>query len=154
MKLLIQTIFLTVLFCIFSTSLYAQVKETENKTNDKAIVYFYSLATTTTLGQIRKPVFLDDKEIADIRPERFFIIMLESGKHNFRLKNKKFGGIEMNFEAGKTYYIKIGWEADATLKPSGVFLISAESGAFDIKQLRPIDKGNIRDKNIVFTELK
>jgi hypothetical protein len=39
----------------------------ETKQNDKAIVYFYSLATITIIGQVRKPVFLDDKEIADIR---------------------------------------------------------------------------------------
>lgn len=119
----------------------------------KATVYFYSLATTTTAGQIRKPVFLDDKEIADIRPEKYFIVLLDAGKHSFRLKNKKFGGIEMDFEAGKTYYIRIGWQEGFIVKPTGITKVEPESGAYDVKQLKPVDQKNIKNKEIVFTSL-
>lgn len=136
---------------------YAQTESTDktgDKLSGKAVVYFYSLKTIKTLGQVKKPIFLDDSEIADIRPERFFIVLLEPGKHNFRLKDKKFGGIEMEFEAGKTYYIKMGWQADAMLKPSGISLSPLESGAFDIKQLKPVDRKNIKNKTIAFTEIK
>jgi hypothetical protein len=145
MKICIFT-FLVILTLSFGIS-------AQTKTDGKAIVYFYSLATSTTLGQVRKPVFLDDKEIADVRPEHYFIVLLEPGKHNFRLKNKKFGGIEMEFEVGKTYYLKMGWESGYVLKPSGFFKVEPESGAFDIKQLKPVDDKNIKDKDIVFKEM-
>ncbi len=136
----------------FATAVFAQ-NENKPETTGNAIVYFYSLAATTTLGRVKKPVFLDDMEIAEIRPERYFIVMVEPGKHTFRLKNKKFGGIEMEFEAGKTYYLRIGWSTGDVLKPTGLFKVEPESGGYDIKQLRPVDKGNIKNKEIVFREL-
>jgi Protein of unknown function (DUF2846) len=139
---------------IFSFSIFGQTeKENINKLSGKAIVYFYSLKTIKTLGQVKKPIFLDDKEIADVRPERYFIVLIEPGNHNFRLKDKKFGGIEMNFEAGKIYYIKMGWQADAMLKPSGISRVEPESGAFDIKQLKPVDEKNIKDKTVVYSKI-
>lgn len=124
-----------------------------NGYDGQAIVYFYSYATTTTLGRVKKPVFLDDAEIAQIRPERFFIALVEPGKHTFRLKNKKFGGIEMDFEAGKTYYIRINWESEGKLKPAGIVLMPPESGAYDIKQLRPVGRENIKDQSRIFLKI-
>ena len=74
----------------------------QSKHEDKAIVYVYSLATTPTSGQVKKPVFLDDKELADIRPEHFFIVLVRPGRHAFHLRVKKFGGVEKDFVAGET----------------------------------------------------
>ena len=128
--------------------------QTTNLPADKAVVYFYSLATGATLGRVKKPIFLDDKEIAEIRPAKYFIILLEPGVHNFRLRNKKFGGIETEFKAGETYYLRINWESDGILKPAGISKIEAENGAFDIKNLKPVGKDNIKNKEIVFLELK
>ena len=114
----------------------------------KAIVYVYSYSTTTTLGQIRKPVFLDDKEIADIRPERYFIALIAPGKHSLHLKNKKFGGVEKEFEAGQTYYIRIDWRNNGmSVVPAGFVIVPADNGIFDLKQLKPVDKGNISKSN-------
>lgn len=145
---------LFIISLIFVLANLAQAQTVTKPENEgKAIVYFYSLATIRTIGQVKKPVFLDDKEIAEIRPERYFIALLDPGKHSFRLKNKKFGGIEMDFEAGKTYYIRIGWTSDGILKPTGISLIPVESGAYDIKHLRPVDAKNIKNREIAFTEL-
>lgn len=115
-----------------------------------ATVYVYSLATTTTLGQIRKPIFLDGKEIADIRPEKYFIVLIEPGKHVLHMKNKKFGGIEKDFEAGKIYYARIDWRNNGlAVVPQGFSIVPEENGVFDIKQLKPVDKKNIRNHDIV-----
>lgn len=128
--------------------------QTSDRSQNKAVVYFYSLKTIKTLGQVKKPVFLDDVEIAEVRPERYFVVVLAPGKHNFRLRDRKFGGIEMDFEAGKTYYLKMGWQADSMLKPSGISRVEPESGAFDIKQLKPVDAKNIKDKSVAFTTVE
>lgn len=153
---IIKTVFLSLfLTFIFALTVSSQSKTTASiSTGGKAIVYFYSLKTIKTLGQVKKPVFVDDAEIASIRPERFFIVLLEPGTHNFHLKDKKFGGIEMDFVAGEIYYIRMDWQADAKLKPSGISLIPKESGAFDIKQLKPVDAKNIKNKEFVFTVIE
>ena len=114
----------------------------------------YSYATTTTVGQIKKPVFLDTKEIADIRPEKFFIAVVPPGKHVFHLKNKKFGGIEKELLAGATYYIRIDWRNNGLMiVPAGLISMPEENGQFDVKQLKPVDKSNIKDPSIVTTSL-
>jgi hypothetical protein len=141
-----KTLIITLLILTFSFTAFGQAA--------RAIVYVYSYAAGTTLGTVKKPIFLDDKEIAEIRPAKFFIAQIEAGKHTFRLKNKKFGGIEMNFEPGETYYIRMNWQSDGKLMPAGLALIGKESGAYDIKQLKPVDKKNIKDSSIVVTELK
>lgn len=146
-----KNLILILVCALFAGTVYAQTQPA--KTEKPAIVYFYSLATTTTLGRVKKPVFLDDREIAEIRPARYFIVLLDAGKHSFRLRNKKFGGIEMDFEAGKTYFLRMDWETDGKLTPKGISKVEPESGAYDIKQLRPVGKENIKDKKIVFLEL-
>lgn len=115
----------------------------------KAVVYVYTYSATTTIGQVRKPVFLDGKEIADIRPEKYFIALIEPGRHVFHLKNKKLGGIEKEFEAGQTYYLRLDWRSGSKLSPQGFVSVGAENGAYDVKQLKPVDKKNIKDASIV-----
>ena len=107
------------------------------------------------MGQIRKPIFLDDTEIADIRPEHYFIVLAEPGKHTFHLKNKKFGGIERDFEASKTYYMRIDWRNNGlAVVPQGFAIVADENGAYDVKQLKPVDEGNIKDKTRVVLKVQ
>ncbi len=145
----------TITIALTLVAFFACTSETRSQVANegKAIVYFYSLAASTTMGRVKKPVFLDDKEIAEIRPEHFFIVLVEPGSHVFRLKNKKFGGVEMDFQAGKIYYLRMGWATNGVLKPTGITLVAAESGAYDVKQLEPVGKENIKDTKIVFTTL-
>jgi len=141
---------LLLILALFAVPVIAQQKTPSNK----AIVFVYSNATTTTVGQLRKPVFLNGKEIADVRPEHFFIARVDPGKHFFHLKNKKLGGVEKEFKVGETYYIKITWRKNGfTVVPDGFLFMPTENGEFDIKQLRPIEQGNIKDTSIVTTSL-
>lgn len=116
---------------------------------EKAVVYVYSYAAGITLGRVN----VGEMELADIRPAKFFIVLLDPGKHAFHLRNKKFGGIESEFKAGETYYVRVVWSMDGALKPGGFVLMTRENGEYDIKQLKPVDNGNIRDKSRVVTAL-
>lgn len=142
----LQLILCIAVFLLFTSAAFSQ-------TNEKATVYFYSLSAPSTLGSIKKSVFVDGKEVAKIRPEHYFIVQLLPGKYSFHLKNKKIGGIEKDFEAGKIYYIRISWENSGIVRPSGISSIPDESGAYDIKQLRPVDEKQIVDKQSAFREL-
>ncbi len=142
------------LILVLSFAASAQTAKERASAEGKAIVYIYAPSAVTTLVQIKKPVFVDDKEIADIRPERYFIVALAPGTHTFRMKNKKkVGGIEMNFEAGKTYYIRVNWSTGNIVFPIGLTKIEPESGAYDVKQLEPVKPENIKEKSFVFTEV-
>ena len=139
---------------IFAASVFGQQTEDKPDLSRKAVVYFYSLTAPVTLGRLKKSVYLDDLKIADIRPERYFIVLVEPGRHTFHLHNKKFGGIEKEFEAGKTYYIRIGWTGGGSVKPTGLSSVDEENGAFDIKQIEPIGAENIKNKEIVVLSLE
>jgi hypothetical protein len=120
----------------------------------KATVYIYSLATHATVGRIKPSVFVDGKEIAQIRPNRFFVAYLEPGNHEIHFKkSKKRGGIEMDFKAGQTYYLRVNWKAEATVRAEGFDIVQLESARYDLKQLKPIDDDNIIDKVRVSTKL-
>ncbi len=152
MKILKIVIIFAFLLCgTFQT--FAQQTEAANP-KDKATVYIYSLATHSTLGRIKPPVFVDAKEIAQIRPNRFFVVYLEPGNHEIHFKkSKKRGGIEMDFKAGETYYLRVSWKAEGTVRAQGFDIVSLESARYDLKQLKPIDDDNIKDKSRVVAKL-
>ena len=132
---------------------FAQKAETA-KTEEKVTVYIYSLATQSTLGRIKPSVFVDSEEIAQIRPNRFFVIHLEPGNHEIHFKkSKKRGGIEMEFRAGNTYYLRVNWKAEGTVRAEGFDIVQLDSARYDLKQLKPIDDDNIKDKSRVSTKL-
>jgi len=111
----------------------------------KAIVYVYSY-NVSALGTVRKTVYLNGKALADVTPGRYFISVIEPGKHEIHWKDKKRGGTLAEFEQGKTYYLRAGWnEGGITIKTAGLDLVAPDNGAFDIKQLRPVEAKNIKD---------
>lgn len=140
---------LLLLVVCFVPSVFPQKIDPEGK----AIIYVYSNAFNTTLGRVRKPVYMDDREIADIRPERYFVAVVEPGKRAFHLRNKKFGGVVLDVKAGQSYYLRINWKSGFTVSLAGIESVPAENGEFDINQLKPVDKGNIKDTSIVTLSL-
>ena len=122
------------------------------KTNqNKAIVYIYSRDAPMVLGTLKPPIFLDDKEIAKLPPQRFFIVIIDPGKHSLHFKkSKKSGGVEMNFEVGKVYYLRVGWKAGFTVRPDGLDPVPEGVANFDLKEMKPIGEKDIKDSTLVF----
>ena len=140
-----------VFLCLLLTSLTTDAQS--NITDGKAVIYVYSY-NVSAVGTVRKTVYLNDKPLADVTPGRFFIALVEPGTHSLRWAEKKRGGIETDFKAGTTYYLRAGWnEGGFVIKPSGLTLVAPENGSFDIKQLRPVEAKNIKDKDRAFLKL-
>jgi Protein of unknown function (DUF2846) len=114
-----------------------------------AKVYVYQLKHVKTLGRVAPPVYLDDKEIAKLDGERFFVVRLAPGRHTFRLKDKKRGGIEMEFKAGETYYVRMEMREGTTVGPSGLTLVPLENATYELKQMKPIKPKDIKDHSLV-----
>ncbi|MBA3769936.1 MAG: hypothetical protein H0X08_05485 [Blastocatellia bacterium] len=91
-------IILPILFYV-SVNAYSQATM---KTIDPAVVYVYSL--TVPSFRARKPmVFLDGKEMAEIRPEHYFIALLDPGKHSIHFKKHlNAGALKWNFKLVKS----------------------------------------------------
>jgi len=118
---------------------------------NKATVYVYSYRHVRTLGRVAPPVYLDGKVLAKLDGARFFVVRLEPGTHSFHLKDKKRGGIELDFKAGETYYVRMDMREGTTVGPAGLTLVPKENAEFDLKQMKPGDKGDIKDKERVST---
>lgn len=125
-------------------------------TSGKAVIYVYAFKASGVIGNglLKRPVFLDDKDIADITPMRYFIIEIGPGKYTVHFKDEKAGGIEKEFKAGEIYYLRVNWFVGAVhIQPSGIDLVAPEAATFDIKQMKPIDESHVHDKQRVFLKL-
>lgn len=134
-----------------SSSQTAATLQTQQK--EKAVVYIYAPKAPPTLGRIRKPVFLNGRNIAAIQPARYFIALVSPGLHNFTGIGKDYGGVRMEFEAGKTYYLRFNWVWGGTVEAGGIVPVESDVGAAAVKELRLIDEKNIKDKEIVVLKL-
>ena len=146
MRFTIAIIILAVLFASLGSG-----QEPASKASDDAVVYVYATKHIKgILGRVTASVLLDDKLIAKLDSKRYFVIHLAPGHHTFSGTTKTMGGVDVNFEVGKTYYLKMGWEYDTKAGPasSGITLAPPESALFDLKQLKPIERRDIRDPRV------
>jgi hypothetical protein len=94
-------------------------------------------------------VFCDGKKLAELDGGRYFVLRLPPGEYSFHSKNKKNGGVLLNVEEGKTYYLRLEMEHTGYfLKFSGISVVQPEQGAFTIKQLRAIPRKYVKDPHI------
>ncbi len=117
-----------------------------------ATVYIYQLHHGRTLGRVAFPVYYDEKLIAKLDGERYFLMKVPAGNHVFRSKNKRDGGVEMVFEASKTYYLKMDTKTDMTLRSPHMILVPVENGAYEVKQMKPISAKDIVDASLIIKE--
>ncbi|HEX8131477.1 MAG TPA: DUF2846 domain-containing protein [Pyrinomonadaceae bacterium] len=140
---------LSIIFASPGTSQSAQPTATQA---EKATVYVYSYKHIKTLTRVDPPVYLDGKVLAKLDGARYFIVKLDPGTHTFHLKDKKRGGLEMEFKAGETYYIRMEKSEGTIVHAAGLVLMPKENATFDMKQMRPINLSDIKDRSVVVTE--
>lgn len=129
---------------------FSQVRPKEAK----AIVYVYALGAGSTMGKREPSVFVDEAEVAQVRPRRFFIALLEPGKHFIRLKkSKRTSGVALDLEAGQKYYVRLRWEVGSVVFAAGFDVVQRETAEYDLRELKPIDQYNIKDATVVTTKL-
>ena len=117
---------------------------------NKSVVYVYSRDAPSHIGKLRPIVYMDNKEISRLPEQEYFIAIVEPGTHSFHFdKKKKAGGVEMEFEAGKVYFLRVGWKASMTIKPEGLDPVPREVAAFDLKTTKLISEGEIKNKDVV-----
>jgi hypothetical protein len=113
----------------------------------KASVYVYRYKQFTGSG-LTPSVYCDEQEMARMDNGRYFVVQIDAGKHTFR-SNDKQASIDLETKAGQKYYIRIEI-ASGFMKGHGrVVLMSPEQGESEIKKLKPLDDGDVRDHDKV-----
>lgn len=116
----------------------------------KAKVFVYMPHHSATTWRFSGKFYVDGLRVAEISKNRYFVLYLASGSHEFYVRDKKLGGLELTLEPSKTYYLKVNVdEGHARIKFRGVSLVPEGEGAFAIKQIQPIKTDDIYNKNLV-----
>jgi hypothetical protein len=118
---------------------------------DKATVYIYKMRHAKTLWRYAPAVYIDEKKAASLDGGRYFVAHLPPGTHTFRTKNKKDGGIELELQAGQTYYIQMTTSGGATVGNPRLSIVPKEEGSYTVRQMKPIKSGDVADKTVVDT---
>jgi len=112
--------------------------------DDKAVVYVYRNRNSSGPPPNSPSVFCDQQELARMQNGRYFSIRLDAGKHSFRSTEGQ-SMADLDVKAGQTYYIR-GEVVPVRLKPRGrLTLMSSEQGASEVRMLKPIDSGMVKD---------
>jgi hypothetical protein len=108
----------------------------------KVYVYRYKQFVGKAL---RPSIFCDEREAARVQNGRYVPLLLPAGKHSFRSTDKQ-SEIELELEAGRTYYIRLDiatgfWKGHGRLS-----LLAPEQGKPEVNKTRLIDQGMVIDR--------
>lgn len=145
------TLLLTVI--IFSQPVESQTNEQDTDSN-KVTVYVYKTPHQRTLGRVAPPVYCDEQLLAKLDGGRYFIVQLDPGTHSFRSKNKKDGGVEIELKAGQEYYLRMETRTGVQVNAPRISVVPNEEGRYDVKQMKYINDGDIKDRSKVTTPSK
>ena len=113
-----------------------------------ATVYIYKTWHAATLWRAAFAVYLDDKMIVRLDRGIYCVVHIDPGTHQLSTKDKKSGGLEINVEAGKIYYVRMQTDTGAQVTHPRLSIPTPEESAFDLKQMKPIAAGDIKDKSV------
>jgi hypothetical protein len=138
---------IVLLFTLLSISINAQTPSPDDVPGT-ATVYIYKTWHAATLWRAAFAVYLDDKMIVRLDRGIYCVVHISPGTHQLSTKDKKSGGLEINFEAGKIYYVRMQTDTGAQVTHPRLSIPTPEESTFDLKQMKPIATGDIKDKTV------
>ncbi len=124
---------------------------TKAKTS-KVKVYVYRRKEFSTRN-LQPSVYIDGVQVALMDDGKFFIVNLEPGNHNVS-SNKGKSGAEINMKAGDEYYFRLSMKPGFMKGHAEIDLQQKEQGAFEIKQMKPLERKWIKDKSVTVEDDK
>lgn len=118
----------------------------------KAYVYVYRYKSMVGKG-VRPSIYCDDKDIVRLQSGRYVALALTAGKHVLR-SNDKQSQIELELKPGQKYYIRIEIAAGFWKGHGRLTMVLPEQGAGEMKQMKPVDAGMIKDKEFIAPDFK
>ncbi len=115
--------------------------------SDKAIIHVYRYKQFVGSG-LEPSIYCDEIQLARMDNGRFFTVQVPAGHHVFRANDKQ-SGIEADFKAGQTYYIRTEIVAGFMKGHGRLILIAPEQGSFEVKKLQPLGADKIKNTELV-----
>ncbi len=128
----------------------APAADTAKPAADKVRVFVYRYKQFVGKG-IRPSIYCNEKDVARLQSGRYVTLTLPAGKHSFR-SNDKQSQIELELKSGQDYYIRIDIATGFWKGHGRLTLMMPEQGAGELKQMKPIDAGMIKDKEYLATD--
>jgi hypothetical protein len=114
---------------------------------DQARVNVYRYKQYAGKG-LRPSIYCDEKDVARVQSGRYVVLALGPGKHTFR-SNDQQSQIEVDLKPGEEYYIRIDIAAGMWKGHGRLTLVLPEQGTGELKQMKPVDAGMIKDKELL-----
>jgi hypothetical protein len=102
---------------------------------------------------LRPSIYCDDKDLARLQDGRYVVLALEPGTHTFR-SNDKQSQIELDLKRGQEYYIRIDIAPDMWKGHGRLTLVQPEQGIGELKKMKPIDKGMVKQKDFLAADFE
>lgn len=123
-----------------------------NKQDDRATFWIYKGWHSNTIWRATFGVWINEKEVARLDRGIYMIAKLAPGKYDFRTKNKKAGGVTLDVKAGETHYIRMDTDTSLMVIHPRLSIVAPEQARFDLKEMKPIEKRDVRDTSIIVTD--
>lgn len=149
----IRTVCVISIFFMCATLAAAQdskISDVQDKST-KASVYIYQ-ALAAHARRSSSPIYADGKQLADLESGRYFIVILDPGRHTFRSKDKKQAAVTLDLKKGEAYYLRLEPQATSRDGKQRFTAVAKEKGALEIRQMTPVKSGDIKDRSIVVTD--
>ncbi len=112
---------------------------------DRATVYVYRPGQYA--AKLRKlTVLTNGVELARVQNGRFFVVKLPPGEYAFSDKKVDHAAPRRRLEAGKEYYLQVGWMTGFWKAKRALTWVEPEQGRSDVATLKPLDPEHIRDR--------
>lgn len=139
-----------VLLALAATCAWPAAAQTPAAADAQPKVYVYRYKAFEGKG-LRPSIYVDDKDVVRLQSGRGVALSLPAGPHSFR-SNDKQSQIELDLKPGQTYYIRLEIASGFFKGHGRLTLVMPEQGAGEYKQLKPVDKGMIKDTSLLASD--
>lgn len=132
---------------ILSAGGIVNAQESSHPSGDKVRVNVYRYKQYLGKG-LRPSIYCDGKDVSRLQDGRYVVLLLTQGDHTFR-SNDKQSQIGLNLKPGQPYYIRIDIAVGMWKGHGRLTLVQPEQGAAELKEMKPVDSGMIKDRELV-----
>lgn len=117
-----------------------------------ATLYLFRVEEADKFNSGKPKVWIDGR-LALLMPESEFVgVKLAPGRHVVRMQNKSTV-TPLTVEAGRVYFVRVS-EVPAHGYQRNLFVTTAEQAAEQIRDLKPLEDKNIKDKDLEVVKTK
>jgi len=144
------TVIATLVLLFVPAAMTAQESPKPSGDNVRVNVYRYKQFVGKGL---RPSIYCDDKDVARLQSGRYVVLALTPGTHALR-SNDKQSQIQLDLKAGQEYYIRLDIATGFWKGHGRLTMVLPEQGAGEVKQMKPVDAGMIKDKEFLAADFE